>query len=402
VTAATVPESRPSAPAPAHGALRLAGGLLAVALATVAVWLLYFELHVVIGRRAFGWALLFAFAPVVPLAAAFLWLDRMRPEPAKLLAVALLWGALGATYLSLKLNAWFAAQVGDVGAASARSAVFVAPWVEETAKAAVIFAIVLWRRHHFNAVVAGIVYGGVVGIGFAFTENIVYYGQVFQQVYDAADNKAALDAVGHLFFWRGMAAPFVHPMFTMMTGAGIGFAVRHRHLGVRVLAPVAGFCAAALLHMGYNTIASFADQQGLIAVYAAILVPTVLALLAVILAVRRHEHSLMAARLHDYTAYGWLQSSQIPYIATTSGRRAARRHAKQFGTAQRDRVRTFQRDGTELGLVRDRIVRGVVGRDELAREAELIAALREHRRHVLLPDGSGSPPAELSARGSSW
>jgi hypothetical protein len=110
----------------------------------------------------------------------------------------------------------------------------------------------------------------------------------------------------------------------------------------------------------------------------------------------------MSARLHDYTAYGWLQPSQIPYIATISGRRAARRHAKQFGTAQRDRVRTFQRDGTELGLVRDRIVRGVVGEDELAREAELIAALREHRRHVLLPDGSGSPPNELSKRGSSW
>ena len=402
MTAATVPESRPSAPTPARGALRLAGALLAVALATVAVWLIYSELHEVIGRRAFGWALLFAFAPVVPLAAAFLWLDRMRPEPVKLLAMALLWGALGATYLSLKLNAWFAAQVGDVGGVSARSAVFVAPWVEETTKAAVIFAIVLWRRHDFNAVIAGVVYGGLVGIGFAFTENIVYYGQVFQQVYDAADRKAALDAVGHLFFWRGLAAPFVHPMFTMMTGAGIGFAVRHRHLGVRVLAPVAGFCAAALLHMGYNTIASFTVQQGLIAAYGAILVPTVLALLAVILAVRRHERSLMAARLHDYTAYGWLQPSQIPYIATISGRRAARRHAKQFGTAQRDRVRTFQRDGTELGLVRDRIVRGVVGEDELAREAELIAALREHRRHVLLPDGSGSPPNELSKRGSSW
>lgn len=399
MTAATVPESRPSIQTTRA---RTALGVAAVAaLAALAVWAIYTDLHEVIGRRAFWWALLFAFAPVIPLGATFLWLDRVRPEPAKLLALALLWGALGATYLSLKLNAWLAAQVGDLHAASARSAVFVAPWVEETAKAAVIFAIVLWRRHDFNAVVAGVVYGGLVGIGFAFTENIVYYGQLFQQVYDA-DKDAALGAVRQLFFWRGLAAPFVHPMFTMMTGAGIGFAVRHRHAGVRILAPVAGFCAAALLHMGYNTIASFAVRQALTAVYVAILLPTLLALVTIILLVRRHERSLVAARLRDYTAYGWLKPAQIPYIAAPNGRRAARRHAKQFGRAQRDRVREFQRDGTELGLVRDRIVRGVAGRSELPREAELIAALREHRRHVLLPDGSGSTLDELSTADSSW
>lgn len=402
MTAATVPGARPSVRTFRDSALRVTGVIVVAALTALAVWAIFHDLHDVIGRRAFLWALLFAFAPVLPLGAAFLWLDRMRPEPAKLLAVAVLWGAFAATYLSLKLNAWLAAQVGDLHAASARSAVFVAPWVEETTKAAVIFAIVLWRRHDFNAVVAGVVYGGLVGIGFAFTENIVYYGQLFQQVYDGADKDAALDAVRHLFFWRGMAAPFVHPMFTMMTGAGIGFAVRHRHVGVRILAPVAGFCAAALLHMGYNTIASFAVREALTAVYVAILLPTLLALVTIILVVRRHERSLVAARLHDYTAFGWLKPGQIPYIAATRGRRAARRHAKQFGSAQRARVREFQRDGTELGLVRDRIVRGVAGRNELPREAELIAALREHRRHVLLPDGSCRSVDELSTAGSSW
>ncbi len=406
---AAVPESRPSVEGTravqttgTSTALRIAGVFVVAGLAALAIWAIHADLNSVIGRRAFLWALLFAFAPVIPLGAAFLWLDRMRPEPTKFLVLALLWGALGATYVSLKLNAWLAAQVGDLHVASARSAVFIAPWVEEPAKAAVIFAIVLWRRHDFNAVVAGVVYGGLIGIGFAFTENIVYYGQLFQQVYTAGDSDAALDAVRSLFFWRGVAAPFVHPMFTMMTGAGIGFAVRHRHLGVRILAPVAGFCAAALLHMGYNTIASFAVREELVAVYVAILLPTLLALLAVLLLVRRHERALVAARLTDYTAYGWLKPTQISYIATTSGRRAARRHAKQFGRAQRDRVRQFQRDGTELGLVRDRIVRGVAGRAELPREAELIAAVREHRRHVLLPDGSSSARDELSTAGSSW
>ena len=61
---------------------------------------------------------------------------------------------------------------------------FVAPWVEEACKATIIFAIAWWRRHDFNGVIAGVVYGGLTGIGFAFTENIVYYGQIFQHVHD--------------------------------------------------------------------------------------------------------------------------------------------------------------------------------------------------------------------------
>jgi protease PrsW len=78
-----------------------------VALFTVAAlcgWAIYLDLNGLIGRTALVYALLFAFVPVVPLAAAFLWLDRMRPEPSLLLVVALVWGALAATYLSLQVN----------------------------------------------------------------------------------------------------------------------------------------------------------------------------------------------------------------------------------------------------------------------------------------------------------
>ncbi len=377
--------------------------LLGTVLAGLAAWSIYRDLDAVLDSRAFLWGLLFAFAPVLPLTAAFLALDRARPEPTLLLAAAMLWGALGATYVALKLNAWLAVQVGDIQGVTARSAVFVAPWVEETAKGAVIFAIVLWRRHRFNAVIAGVVYGGLVGIGFAFTENIVYYGQVFQQVYQSADTAAALDAVKHLFFWRGLAAPFVHPMFTMMTGAGIGYAVRQRHLGARVVAPVAGFCTAVLLHMSYNTIASFSTGAGLTAVYVALLLPTLLGLAFAVLLVRRHEQSVIAARLGDYTVFGWLKPGVIRYVATGAGRRAARRYAKSHGRPQRDLVRQFQRSGVELGLLRDRMVRGVAGLSEQRSEAELVADLRSAQRCVLLPPDAGAGADAVPLTGtSSW
>jgi protease PrsW len=362
----------------------------------------YHDLHRAMGATAFLWALLFAVVPAPFLAALFVWIGRLRPEPRWLMTVAWLWGALGATYVSLKLNGWLAGLIGDVYNASARSAVFVAPWVEEAAKAAVIFAIVIWRRHDFNAVVAGVTYGGLAGVGFAFTENIVYYGPLFQRVHDSNDTGTALHSVEHLFLWRGIATPFVHPMFTMLTGIGIGLAVRYRHVGVRILAPVAGYCAAVLLHMGYNALASFAVSKALTAAYVLILLPTLVAVLGVALTLRWHERKVIAARLADYAAFGWIGLDQIGYIVSARGRRAARRYAKPFGAAERTRVREFQRVGVDLGAMRDRVVRGVAGASELGRERDLVAALRTVRRQVLLPSANEPRTGELTRASSSW
>lgn len=372
-------------------------------LAVVCAAILFADLNEVIGRRAFVLGVLFAFAPVIPLVAIFVWLDRLRPEPTRLLVTALVWGACIATLVSLRLNGWLSDQIGDQFGLSPRSAIFIAPWVEETTKAAIIFAIVWWRRNDFNSVIAGVVYGGLAGTGFAFTENIVYYGQIFQRVANTQrDNSLALDAVQQLFWWRGVAAPFVHPMFTMMTGLGIGLAVRYRHVGVRILAPVAGFCAAALLHMGYNIIASFAVNKALSAVYVGILIPTLVVLAILVALVRRHELSVIAARLHDYSAFGWLAREHIPFIVTSRGRRRSRRYARSFGKAEEAKLRAFQRHGVNLGVLRDRLVRGVAGESEIVREARLITALREARGSLILPGIAMSDEGSGSVTRSSW
>ncbi len=380
--------------------------LVGVAAATVAVlcgWAIFLDLNGLIGRTALLYALAFAFVPVIPLAAALLWLDRLRPEPTWLLVLALMWGALAATYLSLQINGWLAKEVGDNYGATARSAVFVAPWVEETTKGAIVFFLVWWRRHDFNSVIAGVVYGGLTGIGFAFTENIVYYGQLFQRVTDYQGNPhVALRAVEHLFLWRGVAAPFVHPMFTMMTGIGVGLAVRHAHVGVRIVAPVAGFCAAVLLHMGYNAAASFAPGRTLTSVYVAILVPVLVALVTLVLLARRYEYRLIRARLRDYSAFGWLPAAQVDYIATASGRRTARRYVKPLGRAERETLRRFQQVGVDLGVLRDRLVRGVAGPDERPREGELIGQLRTLRELVVLPPSGEVGPPAMARAASSW
>src|SRR6185503_7514305 len=152
------------------------------------------------------------------------------------------------------------------------------------------------------------------------------------------------DAVRHLFLWRGVALPFAHPMFTMLTGIGVGIAVRQRHTVVRILAPVAGYVCAVVGHMGYNTAASFTTRtDGLWPLYVAVVLPLFAILVAFVLCVRVSEQRVIAARLGDYLVYGWLNQMQIDAVSSISARRAARRAARQDGEERREAVRRYQR-----------------------------------------------------------
>jgi RsiW-degrading membrane proteinase PrsW (M82 family) len=353
-------------------------GVVAATVFVICGWLIYLQINDQINGHGLAWGVAFAFVPVVPLTAGVLWLDRFDPMPPGWLLVALLWGAFAATYAALQINTLVAERIGDIYGASARSAVFVAPWVEEALKGAVILLIAYSRKERFNGIVDGLVLGGLVGIGFAFTENILYYGNVFERVQDSPQStQQAIDAVQHLFLWRGVAAPFVHPMFTMLTGIGIGVAVRYRQPAIRVLAPVAGYVCAVVGHMGYNAAASFtARTDGLWPIYVAILLPMLLILVGFALLVRRREQRILATRLSDYVAYGWLTPRHIAGVATVKARASARRSARHRGSRDLGNVRSYQRVACELGFVRDKIARGVAGQDTLVREAQLLASLR--------------------------
>ena len=54
-----------------------------------------------------------------------------------------------------------------------------APIVEEFAKGLGVFIIFVIARRAFDGPIDGIVYGGLVGAGFAFTENIQYFAISF-------------------------------------------------------------------------------------------------------------------------------------------------------------------------------------------------------------------------------
>src|ERR1041385_8889317 len=146
-----------------------------------------------------------------------LWIDRYEAEPGWMLATAFFWGALVAVFFAYLINTATGLVVtvltNNVQAGAAFGAVISAPIVEESSKALIIFIFFFFKKDEFDGVIDGIVYAAMVGLGFAMTENILYYG------------KAALGGGGQLtltFVLRGAMAPFSHPLFTSMTGIGLG------------------------------------------------------------------------------------------------------------------------------------------------------------------------------------
>lgn len=190
-------------------------------------------------------AIALASLPVPVYVALALCIDRYEPEPPALLFGAFLWGASISAVFSLVVNELnhdrFYGLTGDHGVASAFSAIFSAPPVEELFKALGLLLLYLWRSKDFDGIVDGVIYATMIALGFAMAENVHYYGMAIRS-----------QTASHAFLLRGVFMAFTHPLFTSMTGAGLGWAIENRHKEWRWLAPVLGLGAAVSLHFAWN------------------------------------------------------------------------------------------------------------------------------------------------------
>ena len=341
--------------------------------------------------------LVLASIPVAPLIAVYMWLDRYEPEPRSLLLLGLGWGAFVATSIALVLQLFdsFIFATTD-----SFTATVVAPVTEEAAKGLFILLLLIYRRQELDGILDGLVYAGMVGIGFAFTENILYLTSAFM----GQDGHVGglTDAVG-LFIVRCVFAPFAHPFFTAFIGIGIGIAVGARSRGVRVAAPLIGYVVAVAAHSAWNGSLMLDDGRNAFTTYFFLMVPAFLLLSGFAVWSRRREGAVLTAALSDCAQRGFLDPAEIPWLSRIPARRFARRYAEKVGGPQARRTMVaYQNEAVELGFLHSRFLRGVAPPDFAAIGQEHVELMRALRPGLVWPQRSsaGVPGALPSLPGS--
>jgi len=311
------------------------------------------------------------FMALIPLAAVLLgirWIDRWEPEPRGLLIFAFLWGAVSSVFVALLVSVVVELAQEGAGLGEAEreilGSVIQAPVVEEFAKGLGVLLIFFAARKYFDGPVDGVVYAATIAAGFAFTENILYFGA------ELVEGGTLGGAIG-IFVVRGIMSPFAHVMFTACTGIALGFAARRTSalgaLGVFLV----GLVPAVLLHAFWNGSLYFvSDFYGW---YAVVQFPLFVLGVLIVLFLRRQEASLTHDRLSEYAAVGWFNRDEINALATGAGRRRAQAWASRYGVARV--MRAYTRDATRLAFTRQRIVTGRASIGAQADEAALLTAI---------------------------
>ena len=177
-------------------------------------------------------AFLIALIPLAYTIPAFIWLDRLEPEPRAMRWNAFLWGGGISVLVASVANEFTDASFGTTAAL-----VISAPVAEEIMKTLGILGAA--KRNQIDSPLDGVVYAGYVGLGFAMVENVIYFSQAI-----------ADDDLGLVFVMRGLFSPFAHPFFTLWVGLAIGAAVQKGRS--RRFAAVRGLFLAMALHASWN------------------------------------------------------------------------------------------------------------------------------------------------------
>ncbi|MFH0737354.1 MAG: PrsW family intramembrane metalloprotease [Candidatus Micrarchaeota archaeon] len=166
--------------------------------------------------------------------------DYKEREPLRLLATLFLWGMLSAL-MAIGLNTvtdslFLAFGLGAIGA------FLVAPVLEELFKGTGL--VLISEYHEFDSVEDGILFGFVIGMGFSFIENWIYF----------LDTPMGSDIISwiFLFLMRSILFSANHGLYTAIMGGLIGWMVERKSE-----APASGFLLgwpiAAFFHAMHNS-----------------------------------------------------------------------------------------------------------------------------------------------------
>ena len=321
-------------------------------------------------------AFILSMMTLVPMAAGILALDRLEPEPWYLLLTSFLWGAGTSVVISIIFSALGMAVMivgfGDINVLVETAVI--APIVEESAKALVLFGLFWFRRSEFNGIADGVVYAATCAIGFAAAENIMYY------INAASEGTMSL---AMSFVIRGMLSPFIHPVFTSMTGIGLALAVRERSIEARIALPVGGLLMAMILHALWNGSLLFS----VIAFFVAFL-SIVGVLIGILMAVyydRKRTISRIQACMFRYVPTGLVTNADLAMLSSVKTRKEARKWAQaRAGKGGFNAMRDYQQACTELTILHDRAQIGIVPAQQFEAHRYALLAFMQRAREAFL------------------
>ncbi len=188
-------------------------------------------------------------------------IDRYEREPWLLRLGAFLWGALIAIPPALLIERAIVEAIATIhfGWLSRTAAEIMKSFLlganagitEEVVKGAGLIILLIALRDEFDNVTDGIIYGALIGAGFAMVENFVYFAQ------DSNQSLLFLIIGRIVLGWLG------HSTFTACLGAGLGYARQTRIRWQKWAMPLLGFGIGVLLH----TLFDFVDFQANTAVH---------------------------------------------------------------------------------------------------------------------------------------
>jgi RsiW-degrading membrane proteinase PrsW (M82 family) len=168
-------------------------------------------------------------------------IDRNEKEPWHMLMVGLLWGAVVSAAIAGLLNILAPRLIG-VDLAT------VAPFTEELTKGAILFLIFRYAANEFDDALDGIIYGAMVGLGFAMAENAIYFFQ-----YDPALGIGQQMQTFQFTLRVVLMGLAGHATYTAMTGLGLGLSRQTSRRWLQMALPILGLAAAIFAHALWNS-----------------------------------------------------------------------------------------------------------------------------------------------------
>jgi RsiW-degrading membrane proteinase PrsW (M82 family) len=291
-------------------------------------------------------------APAVVYSLVVWWLDRYEKEPLGLLAATFFWGAVPAILLALLaefvLGIPFASLL-EQPAAQFISGSLVAPLVEESVKGVAILLLFLLFRHEFDGILDGIVYGALVGFGFAMTENGLYLLGAM------AEGGAGVWLT--VVFVRTLVFGLNHGLFSAIVGMGLGYAATTSNAFARWGTPPLALILAIVVHSVHNLSTALAADMGwpilisLVNNWGGVAVLLVMVLLS-----WDRERSWIVRELEPEVRAGLLSPLEHSTVASYGRRVGAQWGAlSRQGLGEARSVRKFHQLATDLAFAKRRL-----------------------------------------------